>query len=98
MAEVADDHPAEASAPRRRRIWPLALGALAVLLAAGLVMAWLMRERIADNVIAGQIEKFGLPARYEIESIGTDAQVLRNVVIGDPARPDLTIERVTHAK
>ena len=97
MAEVADDHPAEASAPRRRRIWPLALGALAVLLAAGLAMAWLMRERIADNVIAGQIEKFGLPARYEIESIGTDAQVLRNVVIGDPARPDLTIERVTVA-
>ncbi len=97
MTEVADDQPAEALAPRRRRFWSLAFAGLALLLAAVLATVWLTRERIADNIIAGQIEKLGLPARYEIESIGTDAQVLRNLVIGDPARPDLTVARVTVA-
>ena len=97
MAEVTEDHPAEADAPQRRRVWPYAFAGLALLLSAALAIAWLTRERIADNIIAGQIARLGLPARYEIESIGTDAQVLRNLVIGDPARPDLTIERVTVA-
>ncbi len=97
MAEVADDHPEEASAPRRRRVWPLVLGGLAVLLAALLSTVWLTRERIAGNIITAQIKKLGVPATYEIESIGTDAQVLRKLVIGDPARPDLTVERVTVA-
>ena len=91
MTEVAVDYPAEAKAPRRRRFWPLAFAGLALLLAAVLAIAWLTRERIAGNIIAGQIAQFGLPASYEIESIGTNAQVLRKVVIGDPARPDLTI-------
>jgi hypothetical protein len=97
MAEVSDDHPAEVSAPPRRRFWPLALSGLALLLASVLATAWLTRERIVDNIIAGQIARLGLPASYEIERIGADAQVLRKVIIGDPARPDLTIERVTVA-
>ena len=60
MTEVADDHPAEAKAPRRRRFWPLAFAGLALLLAALLAFAWLTRERIADNIIAGQIAQLGL--------------------------------------
>ncbi len=35
----------------------------------------------------------GVPATYEIEQIGPSRQILRNIVVGDPARPDLTVER-----
>lgn len=69
------------------------LGLLAVLTAVSLVV-WLSRERIADNIIADQLQKYDLPGTYEIESIGPARQVVRNVVIGDPERPDLTVERI----
>lgn len=72
----------------------LALKIAAIVLGALAVFAWLGRERIANDVITSQLETLGLPATYRIESIGPGRQVLGNVVIGDPARPDLTIERV----
>lgn len=90
MAEPDDELPT--AAPRRR--WPVMLALAAGLLALALAAAWLTRDRIAGSVIAGQLDTYGLPATYEIVSIGPRRQVLRNVVIGDPARPDLTIERI----
>jgi hypothetical protein len=78
----------------RRKRWPLVLAALAGVIVLAILAAWLTRERIAGSVIAGQLDAYGLPAQYNIESIGPGRQVLTNVVIGDPARPDLTIERV----
>lgn len=83
--------------PARRRSWRvpgllLALAALALALA--LAGAWLVRERIAHTIIAAKLEDLGLPARYKIERIGTDHQILTDLVIGDPAHPDLTAERV----
>jgi hypothetical protein len=65
-----------------------------VLAVAGLGGLWLARNSIADRIIVGQLKSYGLPATYEIESIGPGSQILRNVVVGDPRRPDLTIERV----
>ncbi len=81
------------SEPRRRRVWlRVLLGALVVL--AVLVLAvWLSRERIAGNVIAGQLKKYDIPATYTIAHIGPDKQVLTNIVVGDPRAPDLTVER-----
>jgi hypothetical protein len=79
----------ESRRPRRARIAAILLG----LLALGLGGLWLMREPLADRIIAGQITSLGLPATYQIESISPARQVLRDVVIGDPAHPDLTIER-----
>ena len=76
---------------RRKRVLLPAL--LAALLALALAAAWLSRERIAGNLIEGQLEAYGIPATYEIERIGARRQVLRDVVVGDPARPDLTVER-----
>jgi hypothetical protein len=72
------------------------IGGLALLavLAMAVLVAWLSRERIADNIIADQLQKYGLPGTYEIESIGPQRQVVRNVVIGDPGDPDLLVERV----
>ena len=92
MAEP-DGPPTPESAPRRNRWRRIGVPALAVVLVAG-AGVWLSREQLADRVIAGQIAAYGLPATYEIESIGPGTQILRNVVVGDPAKPDLTIERV----
>lgn len=83
----------EAEAPRRRR-WRIVLGAATVALLVALVLAWIGRERIAGDIISGQLEAYDLPATYRIESIGPGRQVLRDIVIGDPRRPDLTIERL----
>ncbi len=77
-----------------RRVRRIALIGVAVLAVLAVAVAWFSRERIADTVITAQIETMGLPATYEIESIGARRQVLRNVVVGNPAQPDLTIERV----
>ena len=69
------------------------LVALAALVVIALTIAWFSRERIADDVIQGQLDQYNLPATYDIESIGPNRQVLRNIVVGDPADPDLTVAR-----
>ena len=56
--------------------------------------AWFARDRIATAVIDRQLRGLDLPARYRIDAIGPARQVLRDVVIGDPRHPDLTIERI----
>ncbi len=90
--EVAEAEPVRMR-PRRRRV----LGVLALILFIALATAWLTRKQIAENVISGQVDQLGLPATYKVESIGLQKQVISNVVIGDPAHPDLTIERVEAA-
>ncbi len=89
----AEEELAAAEAIQRRRRWPLVLGAIGLLLLGTLTVLWLTRETIADNIIAGQLKKLGVPGTYKIISIGPSRQVLSNIVIGDPAHPDLTIER-----
>ena len=68
----------------------LTTGAVVVLAAA----LWLAREPIADRVIRDQLDSRGIPAQYTIDSIGFGSERLSNLVIGDPARPDLTAKRV----
>ena len=88
---------AEIEKPERRRgglrIGCLGSIGMAVLLLVGFLVLWTNRERIADNFIAAELEKRGIPATYEIETIAGRHQVLRNIVVGNPARPDLTVER-----
>lgn len=94
--ETGEETPVE-TARASRAPWHVArIGGLALLgvLAIGVLVVWLSRERIADNIIADQLQQYGLPGSYEIESIGPARQIVRNVVIGDPDNPDLTIERV----
>ncbi|MGV1683186.1 intermembrane phospholipid transport protein YdbH family protein [Sphingopyxis sp. NJF-3] len=82
----------EAPAPPKRlfkKRW-LTAGAVAAL-ALGL---WLAREPIADRFIRDELDSRGIPARYTIDEIGFRTERLSNVVIGDPARPDLTAKRV----
>ncbi|OYW44458.1 MAG: hypothetical protein B7Z33_11530 [Sphingomonadales bacterium 12-68-11] len=93
MAEDADLDAVSVPRSRRRRVGCWALFAILLILLAVGVAAWLARERIADNVIAGALRDRGIAATYEIEQIGPRQQILRNIVVGNPARPDLTIER-----
>jgi translocation and assembly module TamB len=97
---VADEQqmegPQEAA---RRRFWPrrwrsrIGAGVALVALIGGTAV-WLQRERIAGNVIDDYLESHGVPATYDIVTIGPKVQVIENLVVGDPARPDLTVRRM----
>ena len=96
MADLEDETSAAfdepVPSPRTRR-WPWLLGLVALALALVVAGLWLARTRIAGDVIAGQLAKYDVPATYKIAKIGTRSEVLTDIVVGDPARPDLTIER-----
>ena len=84
------------SSPRsrwRKKRWMVPFAVL-VLLTVTILALWLARERIAGDVIEDQLAAFDLPATYEIESIGPEAAVLTDLVVGDPRAPDFTAERV----
>lgn len=82
---------APAQKPRRRRRVLAVLGLLVVVL---LALLWWQRENLAHRIIAGQLETYDLPASYRLEQVGPLRQVLTGVVVGNPARPDFTAERI----
>lgn len=86
--------PSGGTAPGKRR-WRrrVALGLAAVVLVGG-SMAWISRERIAEDVIDDYLAQRGVPATYDIVSLTPGRQVIENLVVGDPARPDLTVRRM----
>ncbi len=80
----------EAIAFRRRRpILFVALLLLGLVLAI-LVVGWTQRRPITERFVEQELERRGVRASYTIERISLHSQVVRNLVIGDPARPDLT--------
>jgi len=87
------DAAADPKHTRRRSSRRAKFGIVAVL-ALLIAYVWITREQIADDFISGQLESLELPGTYEIESIGPGQQILTNLVIGDPERPDLTVERI----
>lgn len=94
--DAADD--AAPTPVRRARRWyggasRWALGIAGVTLA-GLLVVWSQRKPIADNYIASMLTESGVTARYRIADIGFNRQRLTNVVIGDPAHPDLVADWV----
>ena len=96
---MADDPEFDAELPPAPRHWTQkrrwrTVVATVLFLALGLIYIWATREELAENLIQEQLDYYELEAIYDIESIGPQQQVLRNVVIGDPNRPDLTVERV----
>lgn len=82
-----------------RRFWPvrwrtrIAAGVAVVALIGGSA-AWIDRERIASDMIDDYLAKNGVPATYDIIAFGPQVQVIENLVVGDPARPDLTVRRM----
>ncbi len=69
-------------------------GAVLVLLLLLLAYAWWKRVDIADSYIRDYLETNDVRAQYDIEDIGFRTQRIRNVVIGDPANPDLTAKLI----
>lgn len=88
--------PAPVRPTRRRRRGGRALAALAVALGVVLVLVallYLNRRAATRQVLVGWLEQQGIQAEMEIERVELDSLVAR-IRIGDPADPDVTVERV----
>ncbi len=83
-----------ATDPRWRRKRVLAPAAFVTLLLLAIGAAWLSRERIAGTIIQDQLEAYGISASYELARVTGQRQLLRKVVVGNPARPDFTADAV----
>ncbi|RIV88617.1 hypothetical protein D2V17_06920 [Aurantiacibacter xanthus] len=94
MAQDADITNAPARPGRKWLTLGNAIRAVVLLGVGGAAWAWITREDIAYDIIADELESRGIEAQYKVEKISAYRQVLTDIVIGDPARPDVTIERV----
>jgi hypothetical protein len=96
MAQDAE-YDTTAQSPHRRRSFWLRWVALPLIVIVGtaLLAVWLQRDRIAANVIDNYLRSNHVRATYKIEQIGGREQVLSHIVVGDPAHPDLTVDRAT---
>ena len=56
--------------------------------------SWIERRDLADGLIDRRLAAAGVPAHYRLAAIGPATQVIEDVRIGDPARPDFTARRV----
>ena len=76
---------------RKRFALPLAATGVVGLFAG---VAWVYRTPIVTHFVERELDARGIRATYTIAEIGVGRQRLTDVVIGDPANPDLTAERV----
>lgn len=64
------------------------------LLLVGFLVIWFSRISIAENLVESELAALNVDANYEIVDIGLNKQVIKNLVLGDPNKPDLTAELV----
>jgi hypothetical protein len=83
---------AEEGEVRGRRRWRRGLALLAALLAVALLGLWLARKPLARGEVDRLLADARVPGRYQIADLGLGRQRLTNVVLGDPARPDLVAD------
>lgn len=83
---------ARLSPKRRFRRLQTILIAIALVLLVALVALWIARKSLAGDAIDRALARRGVPARYKIADLGLGRQRLTNVVIGDPAHPDLVAD------
>lgn len=89
MADEGGDRGRAAAGRRSRRRWALAVG---VGLAVAVAAAWLERRPIARHFVDDSLATAGVAARYRLVDLGPGRQRLTDVVIGDPAHPDLVAD------
>lgn len=91
MATDFTDEPLPAVRTRVRRGWGWwALVGIATVILAAFGAAWLMRVALAGDFVQGELDKRGVRATYTVDKVSFRTQRLTDVVIGDPALPDLT--------
>ncbi|AYO76869.1 intermembrane phospholipid transport protein YdbH family protein [Sphingobium yanoikuyae] len=73
-----------------RRGWLRWLGVGTGSLGLVLVALWTQRAPIAENFVNRELNRRGVQANYDLTQVGLRTQRIENVVLGDPARPDLT--------
>ncbi len=71
----------------------LGLGLALLGLVAAITILWAERGRLAHRFVIAALSARGVPARATIERIGPDGIVARDIVLGDPAHPDLIAAR-----
>ncbi len=92
--EVGEHGSRETVIVRRRRNVGRALALFVVgilgLFLVALFVLWLARKPIANNVLAREMARRGVQASYHLDRVGLRTQRISNLVIGNPAHPDLT--------
>ncbi|HEV7234218.1 MAG TPA: hypothetical protein VGN36_08220, partial [Sphingorhabdus sp.] len=97
MQQSADEEYGDEIEPgpfRGRRLKRRIFGGVTTLLVVLLAIAWWQRNSIADRFVQNELEASGVRATYKIDQIGVRTQRIRDLVIGDPANPDLTAKLV----
>ena len=94
MTETSETGADPGAHPRRPATARRVALVVALLLLAGLLVLWLVRKPIAEGFIDRELAKAGVPARYDIADLALGGQRLTDVVIGDPAHPDLVADWV----
>jgi len=79
---------------RRRPRWRRIAFALLALLLVALLVLWLMRKQIAADYIDRELARRGIHATYRVKHLGVMSQRIEDVVLGDPADPDLVARSV----
>jgi len=85
---LAEPAPPRIGFARLRRI----LLVLAIVLLVALVTVWTERKQIARGYADRFLAAHKVPARYKIADLGFNRQRLTDVVLGDPAHPDLVAD------
>src|SRR3954447_2068160 len=75
--------------PRWGRIAGFVALAFLLIALAAIVIVWIERRSIATHYLKGEFERRGVTATYHLDRVGLRTQEVSNLVIGDPARPDL---------
>ncbi|MFM9827222.1 MAG: YdbH domain-containing protein [Sphingomonas sp.] len=97
MAEPGEAPEADPLAPTgkpRHARWrraTLVSGTALALVAGGV---WISRTHIAQLIVDRELANRQIPATFSVDDLGFNRQRLRNLVIGDPAHPDLVADWV----
>lgn len=75
--------------PRWTRVTGVIAVVLLLLLVVAIAIIWIDRRPIAIHFLKGEFEKRGVTASYHLDRVGLRTQEVHNLVIGDPAHPDL---------
>jgi len=78
---------------RAWRLTKLGLLLLLVLLVIAAAAIWIWRKPLADDYIRDELARRGVEGSYTLDRVGFRTQQISNLVIGDPANPDATVQR-----